>query len=555
MKREIEQKVKVFALGGLGEFGKNMYVVEHGSDIFVIDGGMKFPEDEMLGIDIVIPDTTYLKENKHRIKGIFLTHGHEDHIGGLPYILPKLDVPVYGTRLTLGLVIEQLKQANVTKRVKLKQIDENSELKFDDVTISFFRTTHNIPDSVGICVETPQGSIVYTGDFKFDQTPIDGKGPAYERLAEISKKGVLCLLSDSTHAEVPGFSASESVAAEELASTFYNAKGRMIVSLFATNINRIQQIVNASLKTNRKIAFVGRAMNRVADLAQNLGYLQIPNNAVIPVEEISQCADDKVTIITSGHKGEPLKALTRIAQGTHKQVAIQPGDTVVIAATPVPGTEKLFSKTIDQLFRAGAYVVYGQKRVHVPGHAFQEELKLMLHMLKPRYFMPVHGEFRNQKAHGVIAQSLGLNQEAIFLIDNGDILEFHDGDATVGGRVPAGNVLIDGLGIGDVGNIVLRDRRLLSQDGILLVVVTLSKKQSVVISGPEILSRGFVYVREAEKLMEQSVELVSNILEQCMQENIQDWSTLKLSIRESLSHFLFEKTKRRPMILPIIMEI
>lgn len=554
-KIEIEQRVKVFALGGLGEFGKNMYVVEAGADIFVIDAGLKFPDDGMLGIDMVIPDVTYLKENEHRIKGIFLSHGHEDHIGALPYILQKLDVPVYGTRLTIGLVIERLKKANVSKRVKLKQIDEHSVLKYGEASVSFFRTAHSIPDSVGICVNTEQGAVVYTGDFKFDQTPVQGNGPAYDQLAEIGKKGVLCLLSDSTNAERGGFSPSESIVAEELSSVFYNAKGRIIVSTFASNIHRLQQIIDASVKTKRKIAFIGKTMNRMIELVHGLGYLQLPKDAVISSEDIDKWPSDRVTIITTGNQGEPLKALKQIANGTHKQVSIQAGDTVIIAANPVPGTEKLFSTTIDQLFRAGAAVIFGQKRVHVTGHAHQEELKLMLHLMKPRFFLPVHGEFKNQKVHSELANSLGMKREDLFLLNNGEVVEFHNGEASLGGKVPAGNVLIDGLGIGDVGNIVLRDRRLLSQDGILLVVVTLSKKKSMVISGPEILSRGFVYVREAEKLMDSSIELVKKILEQCMQENIQDWSTLKLNIRESLSHFLFEKTKRRPMILPIIMEI
>jgi ribonuclease J len=550
------ETVKVFALGGVGEIGKNMYVVEVDSDLFIVDAGLMFPEEEMFGIDIVIPDITYLEENKERVKGLFLTHGHEDHIGGISYVLRKLSVPVYGTRLTLGLVEDKLSEAGLLGKVTLKTVDANSVVRFENTTVTFFKTTHSIPDSVGVCFHTSQGAVVYTGDFKFDQTPVDKYGADIGKIAQIGNEGVLCLLSDSTNAERPGFTGSEKLVGMEISKVFYNAEGRIIVASFASNIHRIQQVFDAAYENDRKVAVVGRSMVKVVDIAHNLGYLHIPDDMLISVQDIENYPEKRVAILTTGSQGEPMAALSRMAKNAHKQVAIRKGDTVIIAATPIPGNETSVSKTIDLLFRAGANVVYyGEKKIHVSGHGSQEELKLMLNLMKPKYFVPVHGEFRMQKAHAHLAEDVGMERHQIFLVDKGDVIEFQNGKAKIGGKVQAGNVLIDGLGIGDVGNIVLRDRKLLSQDGILVVVVTLSKEAKTIVSGPEIISRGFVYVRESEQLIEESSKIVKEIVNRSIQEYSIEWSTLKQNIRDLLGQYLFEKTKRKPMILPIIMEV
>ncbi|MCP8969051.1 ribonuclease J [Ectobacillus ponti] len=555
--RETEsQSIKVFALGGVGEIGKNMYVVEVDSDIFVVDAGLMFPEDEMFGIDIVIPDITYLEENKDRVRALFLTHGHEDHIGGISYILRKLSVPVYGTRLTLGLVEDKLSEAGLLGRVTLKTIDANSIIEFNHATVSFFRTTHSIPDAVGVCVHTSQGAVVYTGDFKFDQTPVDRYGSDMGKMAQLGNEGVLCLLSDSTNAERPGFTGSEKAVGVEISKVVYSAEGRVIVASFASNVHRLQQVFDASYEHGRKVAVVGRSMVKVVDIARNLGYLHIPDGMLISPQDIENYPERQITVLTTGSQGEPMAALSRMAKNAHKQVTIRKGDTVIIAASPIPGNETSVSKTIDLLFRAGANVVYyGEKKIHVSGHGSQEELKLMLNLMRPKYFLPVHGEFRMQKAHARLAQDVGIDRDRIFIVEKGDVIGFRDGIAQTGTRVQAGNILIDGLGVGDVGNIVLRDRKLLSQDGILVVVITLSKEAKRIISGPEIISRGFVYVRESEQLIDHSTKLVREIVEQSIKEYSIEWSTLKQSVRDALGQFLFEKTKRRPMILPIIMEV
>lgn len=555
MLKKENNPVRVFALGGLGEIGKNMYVVEVGPEIYVIDAGLKFPEDEMLGIDVVIPDITYLIENDSRIKGFFLTHGHEDHIGALSYVLRRIQAPIYGTRLTIGLVANKLKEVGLFDKSDLREINAETILDFEFATVSFFRTTHSIPDSVGICIHTPHGAIVHTGDFKFDQTPVDGIRSDYLKITKVGQEGVLCLLSDSTNAEKPGITASESSVGEEISDCFYLARGRVIVASLASNVHRIQQVFDAAALTNRKVAIIGNSMRRVIDIALELGYLHATEKIMIPVQDIDKWQDNRVVLLTTGNQGEPLAGLLKIANKTHRQVSIKPGDTVMIAATPIIGSEKLISKTIDILIRAGAHVIYGQRRVHVSGHGCQEELKMMISMTNPKYFIPIHGEYKMQRAHAKLAESTGMEPDQIFILENGEVFEFKNNQARMSGKVPSGNVLIDGIGIGDVGNIVLRDRRLLSQDGILIVVVTLSREAKQIISGPEIISRGFVYVRESEELFDKSNEIVQQIMLKCMNNHIIDWSTLKTNIRESLSHFLFEKTKRRPMILPVIMEI
>ena len=551
-------KVTIFALGGVGEIGKNMYVVQYANDIIVIDAGLKFPEEDMLGIDVVIPDISYLTENRDKVRAILVTHGHEDHIGGLPYVLKHLNVPVYGTKLTLGLIESKLKEANLLGETKRMLINADSVIRFGQITASFFRTNHSIPDSVGVALETPEGVIVHTGDFKFDFTPVNNQYADLHRMAEIGSKGVLCLLSESTNAERAGFTPSEKTVGDELVEVFRRAKQRVVVATFASNIHRLQQVFEAATLTNRKVTVIGRSMVNVVSIAHELGYLDIPDGMLIEPEEVNRLPADEVVILSTGSQGEPMSALTRLARSNHKKLDILPGDTVIIAATPIPGNERYVGRTVDELFRLGANVIYGPGSitgVHVSGHGSQEELKLMLNMMKPKYFIPIHGEYRMLKQHANLATTVGVERENIFLLDIGDTVEIQNGVARRGSKVPAGNVLIDGLGVGDVGNIVLRDRKLLSQDGILVVVVTLSKQEGKIISGPDIISRGFVYVRESEGLLEEANKIVSNTLARLMGENVNEWASLKTQVRDALGRFLYEQTRRRPMILPIIMEV
>jgi len=553
-----KEKILIFALGGMGEIGKNMYVVQYEDDIVVIDSGLKFPEEEMLGIDLVIPDITYLLDNRSKVRGIVLTHGHEDHIGGLSYVLKQLNVPVYGTKLTLGLVESKLKEANILGDSKLNLVNGDSEIELGSFKISFFRTNHSIPDSVGIVLETPEGIIVHTGDFKFDLTPVNNQMADIHKMAKIGKKGVLALLSDSTNAEREGHSGSEQSVGEAMNDVFRKAKQRIVVATFASNIHRIQQVVDAATEYGRKIVIVGRSMVNVVNIGIELGYLHVPEGIIVEIEEINKLPADQVVILSTGSQGEPMSALTRMARSTHRKLDILPGDTVVIAATPIPGNEKYVSRTVDQLFRIGANVIYGPgsiSGVHVSGHGCQEELKLMLTLIRPKYFIPIHGEYRMLRLHSDLAESIGISHENIFILDNGDSVEIANGKARYGAKVPVGNVLIDGLGVGDVGNIVLRDRKLLSQDGILVVVVTLGKQNATILSGPDIISRGFVYVRESEELLDEANRLVTVTLQKLMIENVNDWSSLKSSVRDVLGRFLYEQTRRRPMILPIIMEV
>ena len=557
-KKNNQDKLLIFALGGVGEIGKNMYVVQYNDDIVVVDAGLKFPEEDMLGIDIVIPDTSYLQENIDKVRGIIITHGHEDHIGGLPYVLKSLNVPLYATRLTLGLIDAKLKEAGILGDTKRILITADSELQLGSIKASFFKTNHSIPDSVGVCLDTPEGTVVHTGDFKFDHTPVNDQFADLQRIAAIGSKGVLALLSDSTNAERPGFTPSESNVGNELENIFRNATQRVVVATFASNVHRVQQVINAAIATRRKIAVIGRSMVNVVTIAHELGYLNIPEGMIIEPEEVNRMAADRVVILCTGSQGEPMSALTRMARSTHRKVDILPGDTVIIAATPIPGNERYVGRTVDELFRLGAHVIYGPgsvSGVHVSGHGSQEELKLMLNLIRPKYFIPIHGEYRMLRMHAQLAEEIGMDPENIFVVDNGDTIEVQNGTATKGGKVPAGRVLIDGLGVGDVGNIVLRDRKLLSQDGILVVVVTLSKENGTILSGPDIISRGFVYVRESEGLLDEANRIVTSTLNKLMSDQVNEWASLKTNVKDSLSRYLYEQTRRRPMILPIIMEV
>jgi ribonuclease J len=551
-------KLLIFALGGVGEIGKNMYCVQYANDIVVIDSGLKFPEEDMLGIDIVIPDIGYLTENRDKVRGIIITHGHEDHIGGLPYVLKHLNVPLYGTKLTMGLIEAKLKEANLLGTTNRILINAESVLTLGAITASFFKTNHSIPDSVGVALDTPEGVVVHTGDFKFDQTPVNDQYADIHRMAEIGKNGVIALLSDSTNAERPGYTGSEKSVGVEIEEVFRKAKQRVVIATFASNIHRVQQVFDAAAATNRKVTVIGRSMVNVVSIASELGYLHIPDGMLIEPEEVNKLAADRVVILSTGSQGEPMSALTRMARSTHRKVDILPGDTVIIAATPIPGNERYVGRTVDELFRIGANVIYGPGSVtgvHVSGHGSQEELKLMLNLMKPKYFIPIHGEYRMLRQHGILAESVGIPKEDIFMCDIGDTVEIQNGVARKGSKVQSGNILIDGLGVGDVGNIVLRDRKLLSQDGILVVVVTLSKQDGKILSGPDIISRGFVYVRESEGLLEEANRIVTNTLTKLMNENVNEWASLKTNVKDALGRFLYEQTRRRPMILPIIMEV
>ncbi|CAH2713231.1 Ribonuclease J2 [Neobacillus rhizosphaerae] len=555
MIKEKNNSIKVIALGGNGENGKNMYLVEVDKDIFIIDAGLMFPEEEMLGIDTVIPDITYLKDNKERVKAIFLTHGHEDHIGALSYVLKEVDVPVYGTKLTLALASAKFKEQDFNGKARFIEVNSDTIVDLDSVNVSFFKTNHSIPDSVGVCIHTSEGSIVYTGDFKFDQAATKLYKPEIGKMAAIGDNGVLCLLSDSTDAEKPGYTTSEAIVEREMSNAFYNAPGRIIAACFASDINRIQHIFNAARENGRKVAVVGKSLERIYHIALDLGYLEVDEDLIIPISEIKDYQDREIAVLMTGSQGEPIEALQKMAKQTHKLLNIQPGDTVLIAASPLKGSEVFLFKTIDMLFRAGANVISGKRTIHVSSHGSQEELKFMINLMNPKFLIPVHGEYRMLKAHRKLGLECGLTDGQIFILDRGDVVEWKEGSLSITGKVPSGNVLVDGIGVGDVGNIVLRDRKLLSQDGILIVVVTLTKQEKKIAAGPEIISRGFVYVRESEKLMDDSTKLVRDIVERNTAKGSFEWASLKQEIRDELNRYLFEKTKRRPMILPIIMEV
>ncbi len=552
---KIQNKVQIIPLGGLGEIGKNMTVFRYGDDIILIDAGLMFPEDDMLGIDLVIPDISYLLENKDKVKAIFLTHGHEDHIGALPYVLKQLEVPVYGTALTLGILQGRLRENGVSDE-NLITIKPGDRIGAGTFNLEFIRVNHSIPDAVSIVIKTPIGTIIHTGDFKFDQTPVDGQVTQFNKFAEFGDAGVLALLADSTNAERPGFTQSEKMVGQTFDDEFRYARNRIIVATFSSNVHRIQQVVDSAVKYKRKVAVIGRSMINVVNIAMELGYLNIPDGVLIDIDETSNYTADQIVIITTGSQGEPMSALTRMAMNDHKKVGIMPGDTVIISATPIPGNEKLVSRTINHLYKLGADVIYEKSNgVHVSGHASQEEIKLMHNLVRPKYFIPVHGEYRHLIKHANIAKDLGMPKENIVIAENGSVIELSKDGINVAGKIQSGKVLVDGLGVGDVGNIVLRDRRLLSQDGIMIVVVTIDHETYQVVSGPDIVSRGFVYVREAEDLMEEAREKVLSALDRCEANGVTEWSMIKSAIRDSLGRFLYERTRRRPMILPIIMEI
>ena len=550
-----KENLKIIPLGGIEEIGKNITVFEYGNDIVLVDCGVAFPEEDMLGIDLVIPDFSYLEKNKDRVRGLVVTHGHEDHIGAIAYLLKQINVPIYATKLTIGLIENKLQEHHLEKTAKLNTVKQGQTIVLGKIRVEFIRSCHSIPDAVALAIHTPVGTVVHTGDFKIDYTPIDDQKIDLGRLAELGNKGVLALLSDSTNAERKGYTMSESTVGEVFDKLFLNCKKRIVIATFASNMHRVQQIVNSAVANNRKIAICGRSMINMIQKAVELEYIHAPKNIFIDVDMIKNYSDDQLVIITTGSQGEPMSALTRMANGEHRKVNINSNDLVIISATPIPGNEKFVAKVIDDLMKIGAEVVYSSLAdVHVSGHACQEEQKLMLSLVRPKYFIPVHGEYRQLIAHRNTARQMGIPADNIILMKNGRIVEINENEAKISGSVPVGKVFVDGLGVGDVGNIVLRDRQHLSQDGLIVVVLTMDSLGNVV-AGPDIISRGFVYVRESENLMDDVRMLINAEVMQCVENHIRDWSTIKSTIRDSLKDYIFQTTKRNPMILPIIMEI
>ncbi|MCF0149535.1 MAG: ribonuclease J [Clostridium sp.] len=553
---EKESLIKIIPLGGVGEIGKNITAIEVEDEIIVIDCGIAFPDEEMYGVDLIIPDISYLIENKDKVKGFFITHGHEDHIGAIPYILKQLNVPIYGSKLALAIIELKLKEHNLLETTELITADPGSKVDFESLSVELIQSTHSIAESCCLSITTPLGIIFHTGDFKIDLTPIDDKVIDLDRISTIGKEGVLLLMADSTNVERSGYTMSEKSIGNTFNRIFRGATGRIIIATFASNIHRMQQIVNSSLDNNRRIAFSGRSMESISKLALELGYLHIPQDMIIEIDDINNYNNDNITIITTGSQGEPMAALARIAYGNHKKIKIQSDDLFVISASPIPGNDKLISKVINELFKKGAEVIYEDlEEVHVSGHAYKEELKLMHRLIKPKYFMPVHGEYRHLKHHKDLAITLGMNNKDIFILERGDVLKINKEEAKIDGKVSSGTILVDGLGVGDVGTLVLRDRKHLAQDGLVNIVVTIERESYAIIAGPDIITRGFVYVKESEELINELKEIATEELQNCLDEKVIEWYLIKTNIKKALERYIYDKTKRRPTIIPIIMEI
>jgi len=549
-------KLKIIPLGGLDEIGKNITAIEYGNDMILIDCGMAFPDEELLGIDIVIPDFSYVIKNKDKLKGILLTHGHEDHIGALPFLLKEVNVPVYGTNFTLGLVNNKLKEYALNSAVKLGIVYPGDSVKLGSFTVEFIRSNHSIADAVALAVHTPLGVIVHTGDFKIDATPIDGDMIDLTKFGELGKKGVLALMSDSTNAERAGFTKSERNVGLMFESVFKSTKRRIIIATFASNVHRVQQIINAAHNNGRKVAVSGRSMLNLIEVAATLGYLNLYNDILIDIDSIKKYPPEQLVIVTTGSQGEPMSALYRMAYNEHRKVEITPGDLVIVSANPIPGNEKLVSNVVNELTKKGAKVIHDREdQVHVSGHASQEELKIILALTKPKYFIPVHGEYKHVTKHAELACLMGIDKKDIFILENGRVLEITGDTAKATETVPSGRVFVDGLGVGDVGNIVLRDRKHLAEDGLIVVVVTMESESGMVVAGPDVISRGFVYVRESEDLIEKVRSIAKDCLEDCEKNRIRDWNTIKTNIKSKISDQIYLETKRKPMILPVIMEI
>lgn len=553
--KKVNEHIKMTPLGGVGEIAKNMYIVEVDDEMFMLDAGLMFPEDEMLGIDVVIPDINYVLENKEKLKGIFLSHGHVDAIGALKYIMNQIDAPIYGSRLTIALVKDRMKDAKINKKIKYYTVNNDSVMRFKNVNVSFFSTSHSIPDSLGIVIHTSHGAIVYTGEFKFDQSLSGSYRPDITKMGQIGDSGVLMLISDSTEAEKPGYNTPENVIESHINDEFAKANGRIIVSCYASNFIRIQQVLNSAARNNRKVSFLGKSLESSFNIARKLGYFDIKDQLLIPIKDVEKYPKNEIVIIATGTQGEPIEALAQMAMNKHNILNIEEGDTVFITTTPSSNMEVILGSTINHLVKAGAHVVPTNKKIHASGHGCMEELKLMLNLMKPTYFVPVQGEFKMQIAHAKLAAEAGVLPEHIFLLEKGDCLNFDGENMLPNEKVTAGNVLIDGIGVGDVGNIVLRDRRLLSEDGIFIAVVTIDPKNRTIVAGPQIQSRGFVYVRESEALLKEAEEKVQAIVEDGLTKNKIEWAEIKQEMRDKLSKLLYEHTKRRPMIIPVISEI
>ncbi|MCI9493278.1 MAG: ribonuclease J [Lachnospiraceae bacterium] len=554
MKKEHNSKLKIIPLGGLEQIGMNMTAFEYEDSIIVVDCGLSFPENDMLGIDLVIPDVAYLKSNIEKVKGFFITHGHEDHIGAIPYILRDINVPIYATKLTIGIIDNKLREHNMLSKVKRKVVKYGQHINLGCFRVEFIKTNHSIQDAAALAIYSPAGIVVHTGDFKVDYTPVFGDAIDLQRFGEIGKKGVLALMCDSTNAERPGFTNSERTVGKTFDNIFADHPStRIIIATFASNVDRVQQIINSAYKFGRKVVVEGRSMVNIITTATELGYLHIPENTLIDIEQLKNYPDEQTVLITTGSQGESMAALSRMAASLHKKVTIKPGDTIIFSSNPIPGNEKAVSNVINELFMKGAEVIF--QDAHVSGHACREEIKLIYSLVKPKYAIPVHGEYRHLRAHATIAQELGFQKENIFILSSGNVLELDDSGAAITGQVPVGSILVDGLGVGDVGNIVLRDRQHLAEDGIIIVVMTLESGSGQVLAGPDIVSRGFVYVRGSESLMDEAKKLLDGTMDYCMGKNITDWGRIKTEIKDQLGEFVWKKTKRRPMIMPIIMEV